>query len=84
MDTAELVREFKAHHDDVKTAVQKAGVKNDELDSRMLEMEQKMVRGHMVALTITAPDLGARRSPRPRNTNRWQARQTSEAVPLSE
>ena len=44
METAELVREFKAHHDDVKAALSKAGVKSDELDARMGELEQNLVR----------------------------------------
>ena len=40
----ELLREFKAHHEDVKQALEKAGVKDAELAARMLEIEQKMVR----------------------------------------
>jgi HK97 family phage major capsid protein len=40
----ELIREFKAHHEDVKTALEKAGVKDGELSARMLEIEQKLVR----------------------------------------
>jgi HK97 family phage major capsid protein len=44
MDTAEIVREFKAHHTDVKAALEKAGIKDAELDARMLEIEQKVAR----------------------------------------
>lgn len=40
----ELVRQFKAHSDDVKTALQKAGVKSEEIDRRMVEIEQKMAQ----------------------------------------
>jgi HK97 family phage major capsid protein len=44
MDTSELLREFKAHHTDVKAALEAAGVKTTELDARMGELEQKSVR----------------------------------------
>lgn len=40
--TEELMREFKAHHTEVKSALEKAGVKDTELESRMMELEQKM------------------------------------------
>ncbi len=40
----ELVREFKAHHTEVKAALEKAGVKDSELEARMIEIEQKMAR----------------------------------------
>ncbi len=42
MDTAELVREFKAHNADVKAALEKAGVKDLELDARLFDMEQRL------------------------------------------
>lgn len=38
----ELAREFKAHHEEVKSALEKAGVKDNELSARMQEIEQKM------------------------------------------
>lgn len=42
--TEELVRQFKAHHEDIKTALTKAGAKDSELEARLDEMAQKMVR----------------------------------------
>lgn len=38
----ELAREFKSHHEEVKTALADAGVKNQELTGRMSELEQKL------------------------------------------
>ncbi|UYO49661.1 phage major capsid protein [Rhodopseudomonas palustris] len=40
----ELLREFKAHHTEVKQALEKAGVKDSELDARMVEVEQKLAQ----------------------------------------
>ena len=42
--TEELVREFKSHHEEVKAALSKAGVKDTELEARMGEIEQRLVR----------------------------------------
>jgi len=42
---SELVREFKGLNKDVRAALEEAGIKNAELDARMLEIEQKMARG---------------------------------------
>lgn len=44
METAELVREFKAHHTEVKAVLEAAGVKSSEIEARMLELEQKVAR----------------------------------------
>lgn len=44
METAELIREFKSHHSEVKAALEKAGVKDSELEARMGEIEQRIVR----------------------------------------
>lgn len=40
--TEELIREFKSHNSEVKAALEKAGIKTDELSGRMTELEQKM------------------------------------------
>ena len=40
----QLAREFKAHHDEVKAALEKAGVKDTEFDARVRELEQKMAQ----------------------------------------
>lgn len=40
--TEELIREFKSHNAEVKTALEGAGVKTEELSGRMTELEQKM------------------------------------------
>jgi HK97 family phage major capsid protein len=44
METADLIREFKSHHSEVKAALEKAGVKDGELEARMNEIEQRIVR----------------------------------------
>lgn len=42
--TEELIREFKSHNAEVKTALEGAGVKTEELSGRMTELEQKMAQ----------------------------------------
>lgn len=39
-----LAREFKAHHDEVKEALEKAGLDSKKISARLLELEQKSVR----------------------------------------